>query len=610
MERNRERKSRFALTVSFFILSLFFLICASAWFILSVFSRSIEDNLEKVYKTQAQSVGEQIGSQFFERYGDVQAMAQAASLALDVPNSKKRLVELLNRYARLYRLYDFIMVVDMTGQIIAVNSEDVMGGKLTPAMFSAMDVKHADWFAKPVAGIFTEDRGRNLQGTFFYLQESDPEVVKIYNDKSVRALFSALIYKNNRPVGVIVSHSRLDWLTLEVQEQYRKFIKLGMGSSAIRVIDGAGKVLAGYGTQESFADVKKTDEGILIEAPIESPRFPMSLDWRVQIFSPRSDVRQFVQYWKIYYILLASIFFVVSAMVTVYFGRRFKLLALEYEQAIAAQTQLEDRVQERTQALEENIREIKIMQNQMIAQEKMAGLGIMATGLAHEIKNPLNIVLNSAQFLKDYYLPDDASKVDVKEAREFTDMIVKHSERIDSLIKTILMSAHRDSKLPEVVDVNELISESLQILLKTFQIQHQVAMPAELKTSRTPANVKVDIEELRRVILNLMDNSIYSLWRKWGKENIQQALLKIQIETLDKQVRITVEDNGLGIPEAEKKNIFTPFFTTKEPGQGTGLGLVMSADILKKYSGTIRFESEENKYCRFYIELPMHKEPV
>ncbi len=599
-----ERKSRLVLTVSFFILSLFFLVCASAWFVLSVFSRSVEDNFEKIYKTQAQSVGEQIGAQFFERYGDIQVLARTVGLFLDTPESKSHLVDLLNNVAQLYRIYDLMMIVDTHGRIIAVNSQDAMGGKLTKTMFSSMDIAHSDWFTKPMAGVFTEDRGRNLQGAYFYVQDSDPEVIKVYKDNSPRALFSALIQRKGKTAGVVVSHSHLDWLTLEVQEQYRKFVKLGLGSSAIRVVDASGRVLAAYGMQGAFSGDENSKEGILIEAPVESSRFPMSLDWRVQIFSPRSDVRQFVQYWKIYYILLASFFIVVSAMVTIYFGRQFKSLSNEYEEAIAVQSKLEDKVKERTRALEENINEIKFMQDRLIAQEKMAGLGVMATGLAHEIKNPLNIVINSAQFLKEYYLPEDPSKVDLKEAREFADMIVKHSERIDSLVKAILLSARQESKQRVIVDVNELAEESLQVLLKTFQIQHQVSMPSELKTSPRAANVKVDIEDLRRILLNLLDNSLYSLWKKWGKAQIEKALLKVVIEEKNGKVIISVEDNGLGMSTGAKKNVFTPFFTTKEPGQGTGLGLTMSADLLRKYGGEISFESQENIYCRFIMQLP------
>ncbi|HWU45085.1 MAG TPA: HAMP domain-containing sensor histidine kinase, partial [Bdellovibrio sp.] len=400
----------------------------------------------------------------------------------------------------------------------------------------------------------------------------------------------------------------LDWLTQQVQEQYAKLVKLRMGSSSIRVVDSQGRALASYGAPMDFEKVAKSDEGISIEAPIESARFPASVDWRVQIFSPRSDVRQFIQYWKFYYILLASFFFIASAMVTIYFGKRFKDLARDYEKAIAIQNKLEDRVQERTHALEENIHELKEMQDRMVAQEKMAGLGVMATGLAHEIKNPLNIVINSAQFLKEYYLRGVKTKEELSEAREFAEMIVKHSERINALIKSILLSARTGSEQRVVVDVNQLVNECLEINLKTYQRQHHVNVQLQTSYSSAEVRANVDVEDLRRVILNILDNALFSLHKKWNESKAEKALLQVSIEKRDEKVVIIVADNGVGISEEEKRNIFTPFFTTKDPGQGTGLGLSLSADILKKYDGEIYFESEKNEYCRFYISLPVYVE--
>lgn len=157
-----------------------------------------------------------------------------------------------------------------------------------------------------------------------------------------------------------------------------------------------------------------------------------------------------------------------------------------------------------------------------------------------------------------------------------------------------------------VVDVNDVFKESLQVCLRTFQIQHHVAVPFQLNTSIAPAKVSVDIEDLRRTILNLIDNALYSVLKKWGSEHMSKALLKATVEKKESMVILTIEDNGVGISAEEAKNIFTPFFTTKEPGKGTGLGLSMSADLMRKYGGSIHFESEKNLYCRFIVKLPAY----
>lgn len=595
---------RLILTVSLFVISLFLLVGTSAWFILSFFPQNIEESFEKVYKTQAQSVGEHISAQFFERYGDIQAMAEATSLIMDVPNSKQKIEKLLNTYTRLYRLYDFIMIVDSNGQILATNNEDVTGKKIQQPSFSTIDIKNSDWFKKPMSGTFTDDPGKSLQGTYFSLESMSPQIDM---PPAMHSLFSAVVYKNGRATGIIVSYSRLDWITQVVQEQYMKFLKLGMSATALRVVDGLGHTLASYGVHDDFEQTSSSSQGIIVGEPIESARFPMSLDWRVQMYSPRSDVRQLIQYSKFYYSLLAVLFFGALSVITIYFGRQLKSYSKERTAATAEQAKLEGRLREQSRTLESTLHDLKSMQERAVTQEKMAGLGVMATGLAHEIKNPLNVVINSSQYLIDYYM-GNRIKGDANEARRFAEMIVKHSERIDTLIKAILLSARKDSgEVRVVVDVNELVKESLQVCLKTFQIQNQVAVPSELYTSATPAKVKVDIEDLRRAILNLIDNALYSLLKKWTIEGMSNALLKVKVEKQESMIVLIIEDNGVGISTGDAKNIFTPFFTTKEPGKGTGLGLSMSADLMKKYGGSIYFESEQDVYCRFFIKLPAYE---
>jgi signal transduction histidine kinase len=598
-----ERKNKLFLTVALFVASLFFLITAAAWFILNVFSQSIQENLEKVYHSQAQSVGEQIGAQFFERYADVQAMANVMGQTLGIL-PEEQIQEMLNSYVELYRLYDLIMVTDNKGNLVAVNNKDMAGYLINVSALKGANYSTQPWFANPHRHTFTENAARRLQGAFFYIAEPDLEILSISKDSTPKALFSTVIKKNGKEVGVIATHARLDWLTQEVREQHAKLVQLGMGATSLRVLDASGKKLADFGPLEN-RQMAEDQFGIRISVPIESSRFPLGLNWKIELVSPRSDVRTFAQYWKTYYILLAFFFVLATALVAGYFGKQFKALSRQYAEAKAVQGELEYRVKERTLDLEENIKELKRMQDRIIDQEKMAALGIMATGMAHEIRNPLNIVLNSAQLLQEHFHHSNGKEISEKEAGDFAEMIVKHSSRIESLVKAILLSARKDHDVSEIVNVNDLLGEVVESLGKAFEMQHGFPIKLLVHKMSKPAIISIGKEDLRRVFVNLIDNALFSVLKKWGAERISQARIDIRIRQLEQDITIEIQDNGLGISEENRKNIFVPFFTTKDPGQGTGLGLVICRDILRNHGGTLEVESEEGEYCTFILKLPM-----
>ncbi|MGZ3782505.1 MAG: sensor histidine kinase, partial [Pseudobdellovibrionaceae bacterium] len=518
-------KKRVIATVSLFILTFILLIGTSAWFILFFFPHSVEDSFEKIYKTQAQSVGEQIGAQFFERYGDIQAMAKAISLIIGFPNEKPKVEKLLNNYARLYRLYDTILVVDTEGNILATNTESITGKKLSKINYSAKEIKNSDWFIKTINRKFTEDPEKGLQGTYV---STETTLSQSQSSPPIHFLFSALIYKDDNPTGVIVSFSRLDWMNQVVEEQYKKFLKLGMNATAVRVVDGAGHVLASYGSTNTLTNYFSSNN-FMIEEPIETARFPKSIDWRIQINTSRSDIRRLIQYSKFYYIMLAVLFFGALLGVITYLRRQLESLARERANAVAEQTKLEHKVTEQTNTLKESLNQLKVLQEQVVHQERLAGIGAMATGLAHEIRNPLNVVINSSQYLIEHYM-ENKTFGDAGEAKHFAEMIIKHSERIDALVKAILATARKESNETHIViDVKDLVKETLQVSLKTFELQYKVAIPCELVFSEAPTTVDVNVEDLRRIILNLIDNSLYSLLKKWGNKVLSEALLKVTV---------------------------------------------------------------------------------
>jgi two-component system NtrC family sensor kinase len=259
-------------------------------------------------------------------------------------------------------------------------------------------------------------------------------------------------------------------------------------------------------------------------------------------------------------------------------------------------------VKERTQKLEDNLNEIRAMQKRLIAQEKMAGLGVLATGLAHEIKNPLNIVTSSAQILRDKFKGEITLAADKSE--EFCNLILKHSDRIDILVRSILVSAKKNVGPRSEIDLKLLVGDMLTASVKSFKIQNKIDLPVKFEIFSEDCRVVMHAEDCQRILANLLDNSIFSLMKKWGYSRMNEGILRLTLRRDQDMVILTVEDNGVGIPRDVQDNIFTPFFTTKDPGQGTGLGLSMSIDLAKKYDGKLYFDSVEGQHCRFTLEIP------
>ncbi|MFS4458513.1 sensor histidine kinase [Bdellovibrio sp. HCB2-146] len=590
-------------TISLFIISLFLLVALLGLFIISVFSNSVSDSLKKVYLSQAQSIGEQIGSQFFERNSDIRAISGALK---EIPSMNTAAgVRLLNSYAHLYRLYDLILFVDQNGKPVFHNTTDLTGAKI-PALIqvSPEEIRRTAWFTQTIGTDLAEKSPRGSTGVFFDVVNKGPILKLIPNTQNGYSIFATAATFGNLK-GVLVTYARLDWIRVAVELQYAKFVDLGLGDSVIRVVKGDGSELTRLG--DPTLDFKKNESknGFSIEAPLQSNQVPDSLGWKVQIFTPNSEVKSLVQYWRNYFIVIAFAFLGLAILVTVYFGRQFTSLSQQYDRAVAIRDELEVRVRERTQDLEDNLNEIKVMQKRMIAQEKMAGLGVLSTGLAHEIKNPLSILSSSASILRGYL--NGKMKINQHEADELCSVILKHADRIDMLVKSILISAKKNVGPRSDINLVELVEEMMMLSLKAFRVKNNIDIPHLFEVSGEDCHVVMHTEECRRIVANLLDNAIFSLLKKWGYNEIDKALLKVRIKRDGDVVSLTVEDNGVGIPENIQKNIFTPFFTTKEPGQGTGLGLSMSIDLAKKYDGRLYFESVENEFCKFTLEIPHGK---
>lgn len=292
----------------------------------------------------------------------------------------------------------------------------------------------------------------------------------------------------------------------------------------------------------------------------------------------------------------------------------------------AKKQELEYQVAERTaeltkqkESLEEALVELKTTQTQLIQSEKMASLGELTAGIAHEIQNPLNFVNNFSevsvelcQEITEELEKDNFDKNYIIEI--LTDLsqnqqkITHHGQRAASIVKGMLQHSRTSSGQKELIDINALVDEYLRLSYHGLRAKDKT-FNADFKTNLDTNLPKVEVipQDFGRVLLNIINNAFYAVQQKI-KLNIQnyKPTVIIITEKIDNELIIKIQDNGSGMPENVKLKIFQPFFTTKPTGQGTGLGLSMSYDIITKgHGGTIEVESIEGESTTFTIKLPL-----
>jgi C4-dicarboxylate-specific signal transduction histidine kinase len=263
---------------------------------------------------------------------------------------------------------------------------------------------------------------------------------------------------------------------------------------------------------------------------------------------------------------------------------------------------LEEMVESRTA-------ELKSTQAQLVEQEKLASLGSLTAGIAHEIKNPLNFVNNFAEVGAELAeeLDDALTKGNMEEAksilREITEnatQIAKHGRRADSIVKSMMQHARGGTSVPENVDLNAFLGEYIDLAwhgrrARDPEFQTEVVR----RFDKSMGNVHIQPQEMGRVILNLLNNAFDAL------KGTEGARITVTTRRGERAVEITVEDNGPGIPADVRERIFEPFFTTKASGEGTGLGLSLSYDIVTNgHGGTMSVGTSPDGGAQFSISLP------
>jgi len=265
---------------------------------------------------------------------------------------------------------------------------------------------------------------------------------------------------------------------------------------------------------------------------------------------------------------------------------------------------------------EQALIELKNTQTQLIQSEKMASLGELTAGIAHEIQNPLNFVNNFSEVnieltgeLEEEMDKGnlDKAKAIAKDIRDNEEKINQHGQRADAIVKSMLQHSRANTGQKESADINKMILETLNLSYQGFRSKDKIFKAAiQTVLDERVENIQVVPQDIGRVLLNLFNNAFYSVSERNRKQvDGYEPTIRVSSKKSATKIDVRVWDNGKGIPAGVLDKIFQPFFTTKPAGQGTGLGLSLSYDIMKSHGGEIRVDSKEGQYTEFVLIFPL-----
>jgi len=271
-------------------------------------------------------------------------------------------------------------------------------------------------------------------------------------------------------------------------------------------------------------------------------------------------------------------------------------------------------LQRQKKETEDTLTDLRATQMQLIQSEKMASLGELTAGIAHEIQNPLNFVNNFSDMNKELLeeMKDEIDKDNLDEVKSIANDVIDneekinhHGKRADAIVKGMLQHSRSNSGVKEATDINALCEEYLRLAYHGLRAKDK-SFNATMKTDfdESIGNIHIIPQDIGRVVLNLINNAFYAVdEKKKQNQNGYEPTVSVSTKKVNGKVEIKVKDNGNGIPEKVLDKIFQPFFTTKPTGQGTGLGLSLSYDIVKAHGGELKVKTREGEGTEFVIQL-------